>query len=467
MLSSHKYYLNLLVCTLLLFITGCGNAQVASEIEVVNLLDDSAMVVTVDTSYNFIDYNANHLVFFDSTQLRRFAEKWYYVLATGKGNVNIMQLGSSHVQGGTFPHRLRYNMISPVKNLAAARGMIFPYSAAVKCNNPYDYKVSRSREFVLTRNVYKEPDQLLGLCGIAVTAADSLADICITLSEPDIDFATDRIVLLGHSVGGVTPLVMLHDSQGGADTVEPSKIDIDHRRYYFQLPEAVDSFHIVLPCTEGQSFAITGVYLDNGRPGISYHSIGVNGSTLSDYLDRCPHFTQDLELVNPDLVIFCIGINDATGTNFDTVLFKNRYLRLVDSIRSVNPECAFVFATNNDSFRRVKRKYSVNENGLLAREAFYRIAQCSGGAVWDQFAVMGGLGSMETWKKNELAQRDMIHFTRKGYQLLGDLLSNAILEAVAKFKPLRPELYQNKKSKKARKDNDLKSEDERYNYISY
>jgi lysophospholipase L1-like esterase len=138
-------------------------------------------------------------------------------------------------------------------------------------------------------------------------------------------------------------------------------------------------------------------------------------------------------MLHPDMVIFGIGINDAAAPDFDTVAFRANYLSLIDSIRSVNPDCAFVFLTNNDSFRAVRRKrrthYEVNRNGLLAREVFYRLADDCSGAVWDQFEIMGGLKSMDAWYKEKLAQKDRIHFTIAGYQLIGNLFSNALFDA--------------------------------------
>ena len=108
-------------------------------------------------------------------------------------------------------------------------------------------------------------------------------------------------------------------------------------------------------------------------------------------------------------------------------------MRLVEQVRSVNPSCAFVFITNNDSFRRKgkgrKARRTVNPNGALARDVFYRLAAATDGAVWDQFEIMGGLKSMDRWHKAKLAQRDHVHFTPAGYALLGDLLYNALVEA--------------------------------------
>jgi hypothetical protein len=46
---------------------------------------------------------------------------------------------------------------------------------------------------------------------------------------------------------------------------------------------------------------------------------------------------------------------------------------------------------------------------------------------------MGGLNSVVLWEKNNLAQRDKIHFTREGYLLLGDLFFNALMNNFEKY----------------------------------
>lgn len=380
--------------------------------------------VAIDSSYSFINYKANILRYgTDSSVMNAFFEKWAKVASTNRGNISILHIGGSHVQAGTFPNRVRTNILRRYPDLVAARGMVFPYSAAAKCNNPADYRVHCPQKVGLTRNVYKEPQQPLGLCGIAVTAFDSTATIDIVLSENQPGYNTRQVVLLGKSVGDVVPLLAFNDRE-----VYPSFVDPPTRRYVFNLSATVDSFRIILPCDSAQSFTLTGIYLGNNRPGFTYHSVGVNGAALPDYLDKCPYFTTDLRLIRPDLVIFGIGINDAAAPNFDSAAFHANYLRLCDSIRSVSPSCAFIFVTNNDSFKKVRRSYVVNQNGLQVQQVMYRLAEETQGAVWDQFEVMGGLKSMDKWRLAKLAQTDRVHFTRVGYELVGDLLSNALFD---------------------------------------
>ena len=382
-----------------------------------------------ESRYSFIHYDANQL-HGDSTSatFAHFVQHWNTVTQSGKGNIHIVHIGSSHVQGGTLPHRIRMNLLRRNPTLVGPRGMIFPYSAAAKCNNPADYRVHCLEKVDLCRNVYKEPQVELGLCGIAVTAHDSTTTIALVRNEYQADFTVSRLVVLGYSPDGVVPRL---DVDG--QLIMPQSCNNALRSFTFVLPHSVDSLAIVLPCDSAQRFTLTGVYLDSDHSGISYHSIGVNGAALKDYL-KCPWLTRDLAMLKPDMVIFGIGINDASHPDFDTAVFHSEYRQLVDSVRSVNPQCAIVFLTNNDSYKSVwkgrKRHYEVNPRGEIVRDIFYRLAKEIDGVVWDQFEVMGGLHSMKQWEKVRLAQRDKVHFTREGYQLIGDLFSEALLRAI-------------------------------------
>ncbi len=377
-------------------------------------------------SYPFVNYEANDLRYDTaSPYMKVLFNKWNRVVSTGQGDINIVHIGGSHVQAGTMSNTIRCNIMQTYPDLVGARGMIFPYSAAARCNNPHDYHVHCIQKVNLTRNIYKEHPYPLGLCGISVTAVDSLTEIAIEMDEPTVNYSTSRIVLFGHSDEEVTPLLCIDERN-----IYPSYVDPRTDRFVFNLSHPTDTFTILLPCQEGESFTLTGIYLDNRHSGFSFHSIGVNGAAVTDFL-RCQNFVRDLRMLHPDLVVFGIGINDAVSADFDTVAFRTNYLALVDSIRIINPECAFIFITNNDSYRKVRRRrYEVNRNGLLAREVFYRLAEETGGAVWDQFEVMGGLKSMEKWYKAKLAQKDRVHFTTAGYQLIGDLFTSALFNAL-------------------------------------
>src|SRR5574344_84491 len=313
-----------------------GNALII--LTCLNLNLSAQEYVAIDT-LPFADFNNDTLSFsLDTSGLVYFFSKMDTVINSKSGNINILHLGASHVQAGTLSHRIRRNLLLQFPDLIARRGIIFPYSVAPKCNNPHDYQAGSNAIFSLIRNVYRNIEKPLGMTGIAVCTADTTAEIFIKMNDADLTFVTDRITLLGFPDSTwVTPTIII-------DSIEylPTTIDPSLRRYIYDVPPVTDSFRIRINCPANGSFMLNGIFLDNTKPGISFHSIGVNGASSLDYL-KCEYFEKDLQLINPDLVIFGIGINDAAGKDFDTTAFENNYLQLIQRIRSVNPDCAFIF----------------------------------------------------------------------------------------------------------------------------
>lgn len=390
------------------------------------VLKAQPMQIAIDT-LKFANFEDNKIYFDkDSSNLIHFFKKFNDVVMSGEGNVNMVHIGGSHVQAGVFPHRIRKDLLRTYPDLMARRGMIFPYSCAKKCNNPSDYKVSKEGEFSLIRNVYSELVRPLGATGIAVYTSDTTVRIKINLNDPELRFETERITILGFSdSGNVVPKIVIDSI-----AYEPVTQDSLLRRFTYQVPVFTDSFAVHINIVDsGNVFTLTGLFLDNDKPGITYHSLGVNGASVPSFL-KCDYFTHDMQLIEPDLVIFGLGINDASGTNFDTLEFVNNYLLLIDKFKEINPDCAFIFVTNNDSYKRVSRgKYTVNKRGPIVQEQFYKLADITKSGVWDQFHIMGGLRSMDKWHQHKYAKVDRVHFTNAGYELLGDLFFNAFISA--------------------------------------
>ena len=360
----------------------------------------------------------------DSSAYERLWTKMDSVLFFGCSQLNIVHIGGSHVQAGTLTRRLRNDLLSLRSNLDGGRGLLFPFSAA-HTNNPTSFTTTYSGFWKATKNTSRTPDKRLGLTGMALTTSEDRASVQVTaiardpwLSEPKFSFDTVRV--LGYSSGSREPLVLC-----ATDTLSGRKASNDSS-WLFPLPAFTDSVKVI---TRGAGeFTLTGLQLISSRPGITVSEIGVNGASLGSYA-RCADLERDLALLHPDLIIFGIGINDASGPNFSEDEFVLKYKHLIDRVHSVAPDCAILFLTNNDSCRRIRKKgYVTNPNGAVAEKAFLRLGADCGAGVWDQFEIMGGLGSMKKWETAGLAQRDKIHFTETGYEVLGDLLYNALMD---------------------------------------
>ena len=379
----------------------------------------------------FANFERNKLIFpGDSLAMERFFAKMDSVIFLGEGNVSIMHLGGSHVQAGVFTQQFRDNLLNIGTDLVGGQYFVFPFSAG-GTNNPSHFRVSSTGFWDYCRNaVRKENEKRMGLAGAAITTTDSTASVSIISRERRITalspkFEFNKVTVIGFSeTENVVPVV---GYQG--DTLK-GKYNEQLSTYTFQLPTYTDSICIFFEEMPGE-FTLTGVLLENGMPGISVHGVGVNGARVSSYL-RCDDFERDLNLIRPDLIIFGIGINDAADKDFEVRYFKSNYNKLIKIIQRVNPDCAILFVTNNDSYtkeklKRKKVRYNVNPNGRIVEEAFMELGKQYNAAVWDQFDIMGGLGSMQDWENAELAQKDKVHFTSSGYKVIGDLLYNALI----------------------------------------
>lgn len=389
----------------------------------------------VDT-FPFIKYEADTLIFDkDTSLLGDFFTKLERLIDSGNGEINIVQIGGSHIQAGTMSHTIRRNLLLAHPHLIASRGFVFPYSVAPKCNNPIDYRVRKTGEFSLVRNVYKDHNKDLNTSGIAVYTSDTFPEITILFKDSILQFETQKVTLVGHATPSYNvPTIWV-------DSLEyfPVSIDTVLGRYIYDVTFG-NTFTIHPNCNGDslQEFVLNSLILENKRPGLTFHSIGVNGASVPAFL-RCKNFERDLDLFRPDLVIFGIGINDAFDADFSAEKFEQNYLQLIQKIQAYNPDCAFIFFTNNDSYKRIaRRKYQVNRNATEVQRVMHSLAKQTRGAVFDQFEIMGGMTSMYKWYTNKLAKYDRVHFTNEGYVLMGNLFYNAFVHAMEKYNNSNP-----------------------------
>jgi lysophospholipase L1-like esterase len=360
----------------------------------------------------------------DSNVYDDFFKKLDRLIFEGGGNLNILHIGGSHIQAGTLSHQIRINLLTAFPGMVGNRGLVFPFAAA-KTNNPYNYKTTSTGVWEICRNTNRELKFPLGLSGMGLSTSDVKATISIRLRNTDnVTFDFNTIYVLGSCDSGYVRVML----QVGDSSVIEGVYDSARLAYYFRLDSYTDSFKLFFEKKDSlwETFYLRGFWLENGLRGISYVDVGVNGASVSSYL-KCRYLENDLSFVNPDLCIFSIGINDASGAGFDTTYFQNNYKELIRRIRTVSPHCAILFTTNNDSFHRIGKRYYNNANGLLAKESFYSLARYYNAGVWDLFSFMGGLNSMKNWEARGLAQRDKIHFTPEGYAIIGDFVYNAFI----------------------------------------
>ena len=364
--------------------------------------------------------------------------------------VNILHIGGSHVQAGELSNTIRMHF-----EPAADRGFLFPFRA-IKTNGPTSYRFDYTGVWKGERNVFQETVVDLGLSGAAAITSDKDASITLRLRDNGRWDFSQLTLLAQCSDSTVVPYLL---TQGGdtlwADPILSGIADIEGSWVYqMPQPDSVVTLKVkglvrtvkpdinrkqYTPHLDNHYFVLRGMLPSSGRHGVTMTESGVNGASLPSWLRCTQHFEQELSLLPPDLVIFGIGINDAhiPVAEFNPEEFKGRYRELIDRIRSVSPDCCLLWITNNDCAikhgRGKKTTYTPNKNGERVQKAMLELATEYNGAVLDVYALMGGLNSAPKWVKAGLMQRDRVHFTHDGYQLIGHILYDAIAEDYARF----------------------------------
>lgn len=376
--------------------------------------------------YNFIQYDSNKVDFYGSSaRFQSFYQRLDSVVNYGKGQVNIVTIGGSHIQADIFTGQLRKRFQSLNGGQNAGRGYVFPYRFA-HTNTPYGYYFRYTGNWISCRNVEKNKICNLGMGGITAITKDSVSSVTLLFEpENDIKYEFNKIKIY-HLCDSLA-----FDIQIDSSLVD-SMIEVPEQDYTeFYLNRYVDSLAVFFVKTDSTQtgFELYGMNLETDDPGIIYHNLGINGAATSSFL-RCNKMEEQLKSIHPDLVIFGLGINDAYGRRFSQSNYERNYDRLVEIVLHANPNAAIIFTTNNDSY--LYRRY-VNRNGIKVQESMVRLAKNHDSAVWDMFEIMGGLNSIVYWYKSGLAKKDKIHFTRSGYILMGDLFFDAMMQSFGTY----------------------------------
>ena len=376
------------------------------------------------TEYSFLNIDENKLDIYEGTNWQVFIKKLKLQWTKGGQKINIAHFGGSHIQADIWSNRMRqhFQNISPFNN--SGRGMVFPFRIIGSNGSPY-LKTSHIGKWKGYRNSVSSHTSPFGLLGARAVLLDSISKINFWVNKNHCtNCFYDQVDVFYNDSNNNYCIDILSDS------IEWIKENTVSGISSFKLLHPLDSISIsITKIDDSGSFELFGFRLQNQNTGFSYHSVGVNGASVPSYL-KCEYLPKELGLVQPDLVIFSIGINDAYEPSFSSEIFSENYDSLIQIVKQINPNAAIILTTNNDSY--YKRKY-VNERALEVKEAMYAIAKKHDAVVWDFFEIMGGLDSILKWEELGLAKKDKIHLTPDGYKLVGDLFFEAILNSYKNY----------------------------------
>ncbi|MFT5681287.1 MAG: hypothetical protein ACI8RZ_002193 [Myxococcota bacterium] len=189
-----------------------------------------------------------------------------------------------------------------------------------------------------------------------------------------------------------------------------------------------------------------GAALETAGPGVTWETFGIAGASIASMkTQRKSHFSRQVAARDPALVVYWTGGNEVAYPSVqkgDGETYRRIYGQVVDMIRAGAPDAACLLIGPLDQATR-KRGQIVSKTGVDRLIRFQKmVAAEQGCAYWDARAAMGGEGAFARWLrvKPRLASPDLMHITRPGGQLLGDVLADLLLDAYDRWRAQNPEI---------------------------
>ncbi|MDP4266995.1 MAG: GDSL-type esterase/lipase family protein [Bacteroidota bacterium] len=368
-----------------------------------------------------------------------FYEKLFKLEKNKENKISIVHIGDSHLQADFLSQKVRIFFQNTFGN--AGRGLIFPYRLA-KTSGQSGFSSFSPALWDNSKIIYRNRKLPIGISGITIKTEDSSAFLKIKVfNEENLDNSFDKIILF-HEKSPQAYNFIISDTSNQQIGYINSQLNTDTsgNKYISTaiLNKPVNEFYLyAINSDTTQHFAqIYGFLLEKSNSkGITYNTIGVNGAEYKSY-NHSEHFIEQLSTLSPQLIIISLGTNEAYSGYFSEESFMNEIDKLVESIKCSNPDAALLLTTPPDSNK--KRKFD-NPKLKLIRSDIINYCNRNDLAYWDLYSIMGGPGSMNKWHLKRLTAPDCIHFNKKGYSIIGELLSNALKDSFENYEHNRPQ----------------------------
>lgn len=175
---------------------------------------------------------------------------------------------------------------------------------------------------------------------------------------------------------------------------------------------------------------IFGVALEKEQAGVIVDTLGINGARARYHLlweDGL--YREHLARRRPDLVVLAYGTNES-GDSLPIEQYEQQLRTVLSRVRETAPQASCLLVGPSDRpIRGGGDVYRDRPRTAQLVDAQYRVALEHGCGFFDLVSFSGGPLSMVQWSAMQPAYGapDHVHYTRRGYQRLGEVLLQALL----------------------------------------
>ena len=336
------------------------------------------------------------------SSLALLATKWK------SGDLKVLHLGDSHVQIGHFS--------GEIKRLLQAKnsGIHFPYPLAKSVDGRL-FKTKAFGNWTGTSVLKPTSGVNMGLTGYAVSTRDTSAKIQWIAKDSLLSFRRVRIWTESDSCALQPDLgsgfVLVNQQQKGRMSF-----------YDFESISPVHQFTLSLRKVGiGDQFTLHGIELLSEEKGIEYIDLGVAGAQFTHLKSRANLVSDQIKILQPDLIICSFGTNEAYNAKWAIQSYKKALQEFIQEIKLVSPKTIFLLTSPPDT--RSQNRVPKHQQEVIRVFAETKVP------FYDLNAAMGGFGSIMDWVKNGCFLKDQLHLTKEGYQLQAKLFVLALFKS--------------------------------------
>lgn len=390
---------------------------------------------SINKKYMFIDYKNNKIN--NVKVLAPFFKRIQKLKKTKKGQINIVHIGDSHIQADLICKVVRQGFQDYFGN--AGRGLVFSYQLA-KSNAPSDVFSSSNVVWKHNRCAHPEVNTLHGISGFGIHCSNENAKISLNIKNDLVDFKFDKIQLfLGDDNSSYTLRTPNHSRNYTFET----KVDIDTPSSTIFLDSLTNEFSFYKNKSNYQDselFSFYGASLSKkDSSGVIYHNVGCNGAQFWQF-SKSKLFFNQLKALKGDLYILSFGTNEAQNSKIIADSLINQIDIFVKNIKIINPNAVILFTMPPGSYFQAREPNKMLKTVANAIQFYCLNNSCS---YWDLYSITGGFQGAKMWNNNNLMAKDLVHFTKDGYTLQGNLLLEALVNSYNLYDRENPYIFIN------------------------
>lgn len=325
------------------------------------------------------------------------------------GTYKILHFGDSHIQADMITGEIRKTL--QAETTAGGSGLIFPMSLCGSFG-PAGVKSRISGTFswsTFLKNPEKRP---IGICGYEITLQRG------SVLNMDFNESFHGICAKNFSVWIYSEEDSNHLDSLPRTSFRREKLSPGLYRYHFQSDSVIRS----LPLKMRRTCSFWGLEF-HPEEGLVYQQSGLVGAQFLHLASSGSDFFTQLESLKPDLLIFSYGSNEAYET-IDSSRYRKKISAFLETLSRQLPRTGFLLTNAPDT--RSGGRTPVSQ--VAVNSAIAETARDLKLPFFDWNRAMGGWGSLYKWEKKQLFLSDLLHFSRKGAVLTGQLFSFALLE---------------------------------------